>query len=217
MSEETEVKPGLKITENEMMDEEKGESEMGSHLENPITVIMTEKGTTKVMTPSKEEREKESSLSEPGTSPIGSFQSLQSSQSSEVDTIMPSVSPKVRALQFEDTLSEENHKNCDLIYNSLLLGWAGNLTDLTLGMVLAEKHQTWLQVMHERLKHLIVSSEKFKEKKKAEYNTQAKTRQTNEEMGRHLKGIKSLGIGEKGKGKQFYARDNKPKIPSYYA
>ena len=73
MSEETEVNPGLKITENEMMDEEKGESEMGSHLENPITVIMTEKETTKVMTPSKEEREKESSLSELGSSPIGSF------------------------------------------------------------------------------------------------------------------------------------------------
>ena len=50
MSEETEVNAGLKITENEIMDEEKGESETGSHLENPITVIMTEKGTTKVMT-----------------------------------------------------------------------------------------------------------------------------------------------------------------------
>ena len=139
MSEETEVNPGLKITENEMMDEEKGESEMGSHLENPITVIMTEKGTTKVMIPCKEERERESSLSELGRSPIGSFQSLQSSQSSEVDTIIPYVSQKVRVLQFEDT-SEETHKNFDLIYNSLLLeGWAGNLTDLTLGKVLAEK------------------------------------------------------------------------------
>ena len=77
----------------------------------------------------------------------------------------------------------------------------GNLTDLTLGMVLAEKPLTWLQVMHERLKHLIVSSEKFKEKKKAEYNTQAKTKQANKGMGRHLKGVKTLGIGGKGKGK----------------
>ena len=161
---------------------------------------MTEKGTTKVMTPSKEEREKESSLSELGSSPIGSFQSLQSSQSSEVDTIIPYVSPKVRVLRFEDTLSEENHKNFDLIYKSLLLeGRVGNLTGLTLGMVLAEKPPTWLQVMHERLKHLIVSSEKFKEKKKAEYNTQAKTKQTNKGMGRHLKGVKTLGIGGKGK------------------
>ena len=52
----------------------------------------------------------------------------------------------------------------------LLEGKAGNLTDLTLGMVLAEKPPTWLQVMHERLKHLIISSEKFKEKKRAEYD-----------------------------------------------
>ena len=151
MNEETEVNPGLKITENEMMDEEKGESEMGRHLENPITAIMTEKGTTKVMTPSKEERGKESSLSELGSSPIGSFQSLQSSQSSEADTIIPYISLKVRVLQFEDMLSEENRKNFDLIYKSLLLeGQVGNLTDLTLGMVLAEKPPTWLQVMHER-------------------------------------------------------------------
>ena len=113
-------------------------------------------------------------------------------------------------------LSEENCKNFDLIYNSLLLeGQVGNLTDLTLGMVLAEKPLTWLQVMHERLKHLTVSSEKFKEKKKAEYNTPAKTKQTNKGMGRHLKGVKTLGIG--GKGKQFYVKDNKPKIPSHYA
>ena len=71
--------------------------------------------------------------------------------------------------------------------------------------------------MHERLKHLIVSSEKFKEKKKAEYNTQTKTRQTNKGMGRHLEGVKTLVIGGKGKGKQFYVKDDKPKIPSYYA
>ena len=80
--------------------------------------------------------------------------------------------------------------NFDLIYNSLLLeGWAGNLTDLTLGVVLAKKPLTWLQVMHERLKHLIVSSGEFQEKKKAECNTQAKTKQTNKGMGRHLKGV----------------------------
>ena len=78
---------------------------------------------------------------------------------------------EVKILQFEDTLSEEDHKNFNLIYESLLLeGKTGNLTDLTLGMVLAKKPPTWLQVMHERLKHLIISSEGFKEKKKAEYN-----------------------------------------------
>ena len=68
-------------------------------------------------------------------------------------------------------MAEEDHRNFNLIYESLLLeGRARNLTDLTLGIVLAEKPPTWLQVMHERLKHLIISSEKFKEKKKAQYN-----------------------------------------------
>ena len=56
------------------------------------------------------------------------------------------------------------------------LGKAGNLTDLTLGMVLTEKPPAWLQVMHERLKHLIISSETFKEKKKAEYDARAKAK-----------------------------------------
>ena len=67
---------------------------------------------------------------------------------------------------------EEDHINFNMIYESLLLeGKAGNLTNLPLGMVLAEKPPTWLQVMHERLKHFIISSEKFKEKKKAEHGT----------------------------------------------
>ena len=47
---------------------------------------------------------------------------------------------EVKVLQFEDTLSEEDHRNFNLIYESLLMeGKAGNLTDLTLGIVLAEK------------------------------------------------------------------------------
>ena len=94
-------------------------------------------------------------MSELGSSPLGNFQSLDSSQSSERDKMIPYVSPleKVRVLQFEDTLSEEDHKNFDLIYESLLLeGKVGNLPDLTLEMVLAEEPLTWLQVMHERLK-----------------------------------------------------------------
>ena len=42
-------------------------------------------------------------------------------------------------LKFKDTLSEEDHRGFNLIYESLLLeGRAGNLTDLTMGMVLAE-------------------------------------------------------------------------------
>ena len=79
-------------------------------------------------------------------------------------------------LQFEDTLSEMDHKNFNLIYESLLS--EGNLTDLMVGMVLAEKPPAWLQVMHGRLKHLIISSEVFQKKKKAEYDASAKVKQT---------------------------------------
>ena len=76
---------------------------------------------------------------------------------------------EVKVLKFEDTLLKEDHRNFNVIYESLLLeGKAGNYTDLTLGMVLAEKPLTWLQVMHGRLKHLIISSETFQKKKKAE-------------------------------------------------
>ena len=76
-------------------------------------------------------------------------------------------------------------------------GRTGNLTDLTLGMVLPEKPLTWLQVMHERLKHLIISSEKFKEKKKAEHDAQARGKQVSRE-----------------KGKRLYRKDNKTKLTS---
>ena len=45
---------------------------------------------------------------------------------------------EMKVLKLEDTLSQEDHRNFNLIYVSLLLeGKAGNLTDLTLGMVLA--------------------------------------------------------------------------------
>ena len=75
---------------------------------------------------------------------------------------------ETRVLQFEDTLSEVGCRSFNLIYESLLLeGKAGNLTDLTAKMVLAEKPPAWLLVMHGRLKHLIISSEAFQKKKKA--------------------------------------------------
>ena len=41
---------------------------------------------------------------------------------------------------------------------------AGNLPNLTLEMVLAEKPPTWLSVMYERLKHFIINVDVFKEK-----------------------------------------------------
>ena len=114
-----------------------------------------------------------SGLSELGSSPLGSFQSLPSSQDSEKDKMTTYVLPhrEMKVVQFEDTLSEEDRRNFYLIYESLLMeGKAGNFTDLTLGMVLSEKPLAWFWVMHGRLKHLIISSETFKEKKKAEYD-----------------------------------------------
>ena len=70
-----------------------------------------------------------------------------------------------RVLKFEDTLSEEDCRNFKLIYEFLLLeGRAGNLTNLTLEMVLAEKPPTLLPVMYERLKHLIINADAFREK-----------------------------------------------------
>ena len=103
---------------------------------------------------------REQEISGVDSSPGGSFPSLSSSESSGNNKMIPYVSPvgKVRVLKFEDTLSEEDHRGFSIIYESLLLeGRAGNLTDLTMGMVLAEKPPAWLQVMHERLKHLIIS------------------------------------------------------------
>ena len=68
-------------------------------------------------------------------------------------------------------------RSFNLIYESLLLeGKSGNFMDLTIGMVLAGKPPTWLQVMHERLKHLIISSEVFQKKKRAEYDPRAKAK-----------------------------------------
>ena len=107
------------------------------------------------------------SLSELGSSPTGSFQSLQSSQSSEGGSGMSMIPPVggTRVLKFEDTLTKEDCRNFKLIYESLLLeGRAGNLTNLTLEMVLAEKPPTWLPVMYERLKHLIINTDAFREK-----------------------------------------------------
>ena len=50
--------------------------------------------------------------------------------------------------------------------NPLLLeGRAGNLTNLTLGMVLAGKPLTRLLVMYERLKHLLINLDTFREKR----------------------------------------------------
>ena len=184
--------------------EDKGNQERSSPVREQSTVIMTGKEFVDRSTSEKEG----SGLSELGSSLLGSFQSLHSSQGRERDTMISHVPPskEVKVLQFEDTLSEVDCRNFNLIYESLLLeGKAGNLTDLMLGMVLAENPLAWLQVMYGRLKHLIISSETFQKKKKAEYDAQAKTKQTSkgEGMVKHSKGIRYLGVSRKGKGKSL--------------
>ena len=80
-------------------------------------------------------------------------------------------------MQFEDTWSEEDCKHFNIIYESLLLeGRAGNLTKSTLEVVLAQKPPTWLQVMYERLKHLIISSETFRNKMRTGYGVTIETK-----------------------------------------
>ena len=145
------------------------------------------------------------------SSPLGSFQSLHSSQSSEErmkgKKVIPYIPPlqETRVLQFEDTLLEVDCRSFNLIYQALLLeGKAGNLSDLTVGMVLAEKPPACLSVIHGRLKHLIISSEAYQKKKKAEYDAQVKARKLRtgkgKGIGKHSKGIRYLGISGKGKG-----------------
>ena len=73
----------------------------------------------------------------------------------------------MKILKFEDTLAHEDYRQFRVIYDSLLLeGKAGNLTKSTLEVVLAQKPPAWLQVIYERLKHIVISSETFRNKKK---------------------------------------------------
>ena len=103
--------------------------------------------------------------------------------------MIPCVSPSqtTETIHFEDTLSDENCFQFNLIYASLLIeGKAGNLNDLAIGIVLAGKPPAWLPIICERLKHLIISSETFQKKKRIKYDVQM--------------GAKKLRVG-KGKGK----------------
>ena len=73
---------------------------------------------------------------------------------------------KVKILKFEVTLADEDYRQFKIIYDSLLLeGQAGNLTKTTLEEVLAQKPPAWLQVIYERLKHLVVSPKTFRKMK----------------------------------------------------
>ena len=165
MSDDADVDTGMVVAENKQIDKKGSELEESGFIACQMTVMMTDKKSI-MSTPSKREN-KELSLSELGSSPTGSFQSLQSSQSSEGGSSMSIISQTggTRVLKFKDTLSEDDCRNSKLIYESLLLeGRAGNLTNLTLEMVLAEKPPTWLPVMYNRLKHLIINADTFREK-----------------------------------------------------
>ena len=168
MSEGMEIDARMTVTEEKEMDQkgsELREGELTGQIANQMTVTMTDKSLA-WSTPCKGEN-KETSLSELGSLPMGSFQSLQSSQSSEGSsgTSMNPLVGETRVLIFEDTLSKEDCRNFKSIYESLLSeGRVGNLSNLTLEMVLAEKPPTWLSVMCERLKHLIINADAFKER-----------------------------------------------------
>ena len=109
--------------------------------------------------------------------PMGSFLSLNSEQSNEREEgeSITSTTDRVKILKFEDNLTDEDHRQFEIIYESLLLeGKAGNLTKSTLEVALAQKPPAWLQVMHERLKHLIISSETFQNKRKRDIRLKEK-------------------------------------------
>ena len=112
--------------------------------------------------------EPDSQLSNNSESPMGSFLSIESEQSSEKEEEVhdATMADWVKILKFEDTLADEDYRQFKIIYDSLLLeGKVGNLTKSTLEVVLAQKPPAWLQVIYERLKHIMISSKTFWKKK----------------------------------------------------
>ena len=81
MNGETDVNTGL--TTKEQIIEKEDNQERNSPSREQSTVIMTDVEFVRVATPDKEMGKEALRLSELGSSPLGSFQSLQSSQSSE--------------------------------------------------------------------------------------------------------------------------------------
>ena len=74
-------------------------------------------------------------------SPMESFLSLRSEQSNEREEgeSITSRTNRVKILKFEDTLTDKDHRQFEIIYESLLLeDKAGNLTKSTLEVVLAQ-------------------------------------------------------------------------------
>ena len=91
MTGKADVNLEVMVTEHAQRNEEEGEVEKGSPLRNQATVIMTEDRGIGIVTPSKEEKEGKLKLCKLDSSPLGSFQSLQSSPSSEENRILPKI------------------------------------------------------------------------------------------------------------------------------
>ena len=181
MSEGSNSDAGLRIVENEVGLEERRKLG-GCNLSEDITAVML----TDIVPNENDALEKEVLKSgEVSQSPdilkslMGKFLSLSDEQNSggeENDPIVPTTN-KVKILRFEDTLSKEDCRQFKIIYESLLLeGRAGNLTKSTLEVVLAQKPPTWVQVIYERPKHLVISSETFQNKIKVGHGLRIETK-----------------------------------------
>ena len=84
----------------------------------------------------------DSQLSDNLELPMGSFLSLNSEQSNEREEgeSITSTTDQVKVLKFKDTLTDKDHRQFEIMYESLLLeGKVGNLTKSTLEVVLAQK------------------------------------------------------------------------------
>ena len=64
-----------------------------------------------------------------------------------------------------------------------------------LEVVLAQKPPTWLQVIHERLKHLIISSETFWNRRKMEFGVRIKTKLDEKNRLLEIRGKKDCKLG----------------------
>ena len=91
MNGKAEVNLEVMVTEHAQMNEKETDTEGGSPLRNQGAVIMTEDRGIGIVTPNKEEKEGKLKLSELDSSPLGSFQSLQSSLSIEENEIIPKI------------------------------------------------------------------------------------------------------------------------------
>ena len=123
MSDEVAFDTGLRIMEDEQVNGEKGSPQKSSPLGKHAANIVTGEGSPRGSTPDSMIERGGSGLKELGSSLLGSFQLLPSCQGSEKDKMITYVPPleEMKVLKFEDTLSEEDCRNFNLIYESLLM------------------------------------------------------------------------------------------------